>query len=125
VKSVLVAEDDPDVARILTEAIAERLHVATDVVANGALVTDAIAERCPDLLILDISLPGLSGLDVFDLVRNDPRWYGVPILFLTSTPERAATVFATTGEHRIMSKPFDLDALVATVDEMIEVRAAA
>jgi DNA-binding response OmpR family regulator len=125
VKYVLIAEDDPDIARLLREAISERLYVAAEVVANGALVPDAIIERRPDLLILDVRLPGLSGLDVFDLVRNDPRWHGVPVLFLTGSPERAATAFAPTGEHRIMAKPFDLDALVAAVDEMTRVRAAA
>jgi DNA-binding response OmpR family regulator len=125
VKYVLVAEDDPEIGGVLSEAIRERLYVATEVVANGALVPDAIIERRPDLLILDVALPGLSGLDVFDLVRSDPRWHGVPILFLTGTPERAASAFAPIGEHRIMAKPFDLDALVATVDEMTRVSAAA
>lgn len=119
-KYVLIAEDDPDIALILTDEIGERLCVATHVIANGALVPDAIVARRPDLLILDVSLPGLSGLDVFDVVRNDPRWMGVPVLFLTGTPERALTAYAATGEHRVMSKPFDLDDLVAVVDEMVD-----
>ena len=68
--SVLIAEDDPAIATLLTDTLGERL--ATHVVANGALVLDALAASRPDLLVLDLSLPGLSGLDVFDLVRNDP-----------------------------------------------------
>lgn len=119
---VLIAEDDPDIARILSEGIGDRLYVATHVVANGALVPDALAARRPDLLVLDVSLPGLSGLDVFDLVRNDPAYVGVPVLFLTATPEKAATAFSATGVHRVMAKPFDVDELVRMVDEMIEGR---
>ncbi|HUQ41158.1 MAG TPA: response regulator [Candidatus Limnocylindrales bacterium] len=119
-KYVLIAEDDPDIADVLTEGIADRLYVATHVVANGALVPDAIYACRPDLLILDVQLPGLSGLDVFDLVRNDPRWIGIPVLFLTANPEKAQTAYAATGEHRIMAKPFDLNELVAVVDDMVD-----
>ena len=119
-KHVLIAEDDPDIADVLAQVIGERTCLATHVVANGALVPDAIAASRPDLLILDVSLPGLSGLDVFDLVRSDPHYQGVPVLFLTATPEKAAGVFSPTGEHRVMAKPFDLDELVAMVDRMVD-----
>jgi len=121
VKYVLIAEDDPDLAEVLAEAIGERTCLATHVVANGALVPDAIAASRPDLLILDVSLPGLSGLDVFDLVRNDPGYVGVPILFLTSSPEKAAeSALTATGEQRVIAKPFDLGELITVVDQMVD-----
>jgi len=118
-RSVLIAEDDPAIALLLQEAIGERLGVATQVVPNGALVPDALGAERPDLLVLDLSLPGLSGLDVFDLVRNDPVWKGIPILFLTADPERAETANAATGQHRVMGKPFEVDELVATIAALV------
>jgi DNA-binding response OmpR family regulator len=123
VKYVLIAEDDPDVAQILSEEIGERLYVATHVVANGALVPEALAARRPDLLILDLALPGLSGLDVFDLVRSDPQWRGVPVLFLTGTPDKLDP--ATLNGHRVIAKPFDVDELVRTVDGIVDMLPAA
>jgi DNA-binding response OmpR family regulator len=118
VKYVLIAEDDPDIAQILSEEIGERLYVATHVVANGALVPEALALRRPDLLILDLALPGLSGLDVFDLVKSDPQWQGVPVLFLTGTPDKLdPTVLIG---HRVIAKPFDADELVQAVDEIVD-----
>ena len=112
-KRVLVAEDEPDIADALRQALTERLDVETDVVANGALVMDAVTAHRPDLFILDVALPGLNGLDVFDLLRSDPRLSGLPILFLTGLPERAETASAATGVHEILAKPFDIDDLVA------------
>jgi DNA-binding response OmpR family regulator len=118
-KYVLIAEDDPDIADLLQEAIADRLYVATHVVANGALVPDAIAARRPDLLILDLGLPGLSGNDVFDIVRADPAHAGLPVLVLTASPN-AAPAFAPQDRLRVMEKPFDLDALLAAIDAMVD-----
>src|SRR5947199_10086254 len=92
VTTVLIAEDDPAIAALLGEALGERIRA--HVVANGALVLDALAASRPDLLILDLALPGLSGLDVFDLVRSDPAWQGMPVLFLTADPEPARSAVA-------------------------------
>lgn len=119
-KTVLIAEDDPDVARLLADGIGEDLGVATQTVANGALVPDVVATARPDLLVLDLSLPGLSGLDVFDVVRSDARYAGLPVLFLTASPDKAATAFSPTGVQRVMSKPFDVEALLAAVREMLD-----
>jgi DNA-binding response OmpR family regulator len=119
VKRILVAEDEPDIADALRQALTERLDVELDIVANGALVMDSVAARRPDLLILDVALPGLNGLDVFDLLRSDPRLQGVPVLFLTGLPERAETATAATGLHEVLAKPFDVDDLIAHVERLM------
>ncbi len=118
-KRVLVADDDPDIADLLRQALTERLDVDADVVANGALVMDWVAARRPDLLILDVALPGLNGLDVFDLLRSDQRLQGVPVLFLTGLPERAETANAATGVHEVLAKPFDIDDLIERADRLM------
>lgn len=119
-KRVLIAEDDPDIADVLRQALIERLDVETDIVANGALVMDSITARRPELLILDVELPGLNGLDVFDVLRSDPHWQGIPVLFLTGLPERAQTANAPIGVHEILAKPFDIDDLIARAERLID-----
>ena len=120
-KRVLVAEDDPDIGDALRQALTDKLDVELDVVANGALVMDFVAARRPDLLILDVALPGLNGLDVFDLVRGDPRLQCLPVLFLTGLPERAETANATTGVHEVLAKPFDVNDLIARAERLMEI----
>jgi DNA-binding response OmpR family regulator len=121
VKRVLVAEDDPDIGDALRQALTDKLDVELDVVANGALVMDFVAARRPDLLILDVALPGLNGLDVFDLLRGDPRLQALPVLFLTGLPERAETANATTGVHEVLAKPFDVNDLIARAERLMEI----
>ena len=120
-KRVLVAEDDPDIGDALRQALTDKLDVELDVVANGALVMDFVAARRPDLLILDVALPGLNGLDVFDLLRGDPRLQGLPVLFLTGLPERAETASAATGVHEVLAKPFDENDLIARAERLMEI----
>jgi len=100
VKRILVAEDDPETAAALKLNLEDRLAVATNVVTNGALVLDQLTATPPDLLILDVSLPGLNGVDVFDLIRGSARFGKVPVLFVTATPDRAREAFAHCGIRR-------------------------
>jgi DNA-binding response OmpR family regulator len=118
VKRVLVVEDDADIGTLIKATVEERLGVTADLVTNGALVSDQLAAARPDLLILDVNIPGMNGLDVFDLVRGGERWEG-PVLFLTAVPERALRAFARSGVREIMRKPFDLDELTARVRELL------
>ncbi len=99
--------------------LTEHLALLTENIANGALVVDALIARRPDLLILDIEMPGLNGLDVFDLMRSDRHWQGVPILFLTALPERASTASAPAGVHEILAKPFDINVLRAMSERLM------
>ena len=118
-KRVLVAEDDPDTATAIKATLEERLSITVDHVTNGALVLDHIAAIHPDLVILDVSMPGLNGIDVFDLLRGSPSFVDVPVLFLTAMPDRAEQAFARFGVSDVMAKPFEADALVSRVDDLL------
>jgi len=119
VKRVLVADDDSDMGALIKAVLEERLSVTVDHVANGALVLDQIATTHPDLVILDVSMPGLNGIDVFDLLRASASFIYVPVLFLTATPDRAEQASARFGTSSVMAKPFDCDALVRRVDDLL------
>ena len=118
-KRVLVAEDDADTAAAIKLTLEERLQITVDHVTNGALVLDQITATHPDLLILDVSMPGLNGIDVFDLLRGSAPSVDVPVLFLTATPDRAEQAFARFGISDVMAKPFDGDALARRVDILL------
>jgi DNA-binding response OmpR family regulator len=119
VKRVLLAEDDPDTATAIKATLEERLPITVDHVTNGALVLDQIFATHPDLVILDVSMPGLNGIDVFDLLRSSSSFIDVPVLFLTAMPDRAEQAFARFGINDVMAKPFDCDALVQRVDDLL------
>jgi DNA-binding response OmpR family regulator len=119
VKRVLVAEDDPDTATAIKATLEERLPITVDHVTNGALVLDQIFATNPDLVVLDVSMPGLNGIDVFDVLRGSAAFVDLPVLFLTAQPDRAEQAFAHFGISDVMAKPFEADALARRVDDLL------
>ena len=118
-KRVVLAEDDLDTAAAIKATLEERLSITVDHVTNGALVLDQITATHPDLVILDISMPGLNGIDVFDLLRGSAAAVDVPVLFLTAMPDRAEQAFARFGISDVMAKPFEGGALARRVEDML------
>ncbi len=118
-KRVLLAEDDPDTASAIKASLEEGLQITVDHVTNGALVLDQFSATHPDLVILDVSMPGLNGIDVFDLLRGSASFVDVPVLFLTAVPDRAEQAFARFGVSDVMAKPFDSDVLVRRVGDLL------
>ncbi len=118
-RRVLVAEDDPDTATAIRATLEEHLQVTVDHVTNGALVLDQIASTRPDLVILDVTMPGLNGIDVFDLLRGSGAHTDVPVLFLTAVPDLAEQAFAHVGVSDLMAKPFDGPTLARRVETLL------
>jgi DNA-binding response OmpR family regulator len=123
--AVVIAEDDEDIARILEESLRADGRVEPVLVSNGALVVDAVLSSGARLLILDVQMPGASGIDVYDVVRNHPALAGVAVLFVTADPETARATLRGSAPREVISKPFDIDALVEKVNDLLDEELAA
>ena len=113
---ILVAEDDLDVGRYVEVSLAVEgyeIHRATDGVAA---VAKAI-EIQPDLVVLDIGMPGMDGLTVCEELRRDPRTSAVPIIMLTARVQQSDKVTGLdAGADDYITKPFDPAELIARIE---------
>lgn len=104
---VLVVDDEPHIGRIIKTRL-EQGPFSVTLAESGNAALDALSQQ-PDtqLLILDLMLPGMSGLDVLRTVRQDPRWLSLPCLILTAAGQDAQYREADAlGVAEFMTKPF-------------------
>ncbi|RYF37707.1 MAG: response regulator transcription factor, partial [Comamonadaceae bacterium] len=114
---ILLVEDDTILADALCRALVQSAY-AVDVVATGEDADSALALELYDLAILDIGLPGLSGLDVLKRLRA--RKSAVPVLMLTAMDALADRVRGLDlGADDYLAKPFDLPELEARVRALL------
>jgi DNA-binding response OmpR family regulator len=89
---VLVVEDEQDIAGLIKHTLERDGDMAIDVVSTGDAALKAVSDRAPDLLILDLNLPVLGGLEVCRILRSRPATSRVPIIMVTARTSEADRV---------------------------------
>jgi CheY-like chemotaxis protein len=117
-KVVVIGEDDEPIALLLRDAISDEPGYQAVVVADGALVLETVRQVHADLLILDIMMPGLSGLEVYDRVREDAGIRDMPVLFVSANLPHFDKEFRQRKIASVLTKPFDLNELLQRVREL-------
>ena len=115
VAKIVVADDDPTLLKTLTYILRSQGH---DVVAvdGGERLLDVMQREQPDLVMLDIMMPKIDGLQLLERIRAAPQWEGLPILMISSMPPEDATARSLgLGADDFVSKPFRVKELVARV----------
>ena len=112
---VVIGEDDEPIARLLGDAINDESAYQAVIVPDGALVLETVRQVHADLLILDVMMPGLSGIEVFDRVRADPDVRNMPVLLVTAAHQDFERQFKDRKVADVIAKPFDLNDLLAKV----------
>lgn len=119
---VLVVDDEPQIRRALVTNLRAR-HYEVDQAATGEDALRLAAENHPDVVILDLGLPGIDGLEVVDGLRG---WTQVPIIILSVREAEADKVAALdAGADDFVTKPFGMDELLARLRAALRRRAPA
>jgi DNA-binding response OmpR family regulator len=116
---ILVAEDDPDIASLLAHYL-QKAGFAADLVTSGSDVVSRIRRSPPDLLLLDLMLPGLDGLEVCRAVRADQNTASIPIIMITAKGEESDRIVGLElGADDYITKPFSPGEVVARVRALL------
>jgi DNA-binding response OmpR family regulator len=113
---VLVVEDEHDIAGLIRHTLERGGEMEVEVAASGDAALKAAADQPPDLIVLDLNLPVLNGLEVCRLLRQRPATARVPIIMLTArTTESDRVIGLDAGADDYVTKPFSLRELAARV----------
>lgn len=115
---VIIVEDDEPIGELLAGAINDQEGYQAFHVMRPSDALRAMEHVKPDLLVLDVGLPGMSGLELYDRLRQDERLRDVPVMFETAVAREHMSEFRRRGIRKVLQKPFDLNELVAGVKEL-------
>jgi DNA-binding response OmpR family regulator len=119
VTRVLVVEDDPDIAQLVAHYL-DKAGFSTEVLSSGRDALAAMAARPPDLLILDLMLPQVDGLEVCRITRANEATASLPIIMLTARAEESDRIVGLElGADDYLAKPFSPNELVARVRALL------
>jgi len=123
-QTILIVDDNPVVVKLLEELL-KRAGYNVMTVASGDEALDALADFIPDLVLLDVDMPGKSGLTICRAIKDDPRTRDIPVLFVTARSQREDIIggFAAGGQDYII-KPFTRAELLARVQTHMALRKA-
>jgi DNA-binding response OmpR family regulator len=124
-KRIVIVEDERDMADIVATRL-RREGYKVDVAHDGVEGFDLIRSEPPDLVLLDIMLPGMSGTEIAAKLRDDARTMSVPIIMLTAKSEESDIVVGLKfGADDYVTKPFSMSVLTARIDALLRRTASA
>lgn len=110
---ILVTDDDPTI-RMIAGKLLEKYHAVPVFAENGRECLSRLKNESFDLLLLDLRMPELSGFDVLQAIQFDPRYENMPVIVISSSTEKDATVKALQlGAVDYVHKPFNNEELIA------------
>ncbi|MDP7150986.1 MAG: response regulator [Paracoccaceae bacterium] len=118
-KSVLLIEDEPNIIEAISYILSkDGWRVASH--SNGATALDEISRRAPDVVILDVMLPGKTGFEVLRDLRNEDGLAHIPVLMLTARGQTKDRELAEkVGATHFMTKPFSNSEVLDKVRAMV------
>ena len=116
-KTILICDDEPALRELIRASLDDGYFFAE--ASDGVTALELAREVEPDLVVLDLMLPRLGGLEVLARLRADALLRQVPVLVITAWNETREDVIAA-GAAEFASKPFDPDDLKATIERLLD-----
>jgi DNA-binding response OmpR family regulator len=119
--SILVVEDDDAAAELIRTVLNDVVGWGATVVHDAAAAREVFRHVRVEVLVLDVNLPGISGIELLPLLREDQHWNEPPVILMSAEPGQAG-ISQALREGTVTSflrKPFDVDELVAEIQAAI------
>jgi CheY-like chemotaxis protein len=122
--NILVVDDDEDIRHIASLALGHLGGFEVTLAAGGEEALLAVARTAPDVVLLDVSMPGMDGPATLAALRDSPSTRTIPVIFFTATSsEKEIERLRALGAVGVVAKPFDLTRLGRRIHDILEAAA--
>ena len=118
-KKILIVNDQPDLLRITIFRI-QKMGYDVIIASDAVKALEMIKSHIPDLVLLDISMPNLSGPEVCKNMKAEENLKKIPVILLTATSTNMEEKTKEAGAQDYLIKPFDLEVLAKKIQKLIE-----
>jgi DNA-binding response OmpR family regulator len=119
--SILVVEDDTAVAELIRALLNRVSGWGATVVHDAAAAREVFAHVHVEALVLDVNLPGISGVELLELLEKDSHWHNPPVILMSANAnqEEIHRAMETRPHVQFIPKPFDVDEIVDAIEEAV------
>ncbi|MGN0152138.1 MAG: response regulator [Wujia sp.] len=121
IKQIVVVDDDDGARFIMEKYLGAEPGYKTTLLESGEKLLDYLKVKTPDLVLLDIDMPGMSGIETFEKMRSNKSWAGIPVIFLTGMEDRNTVLKCIgRGADAYLVKPVLKKKLIEKIDEILK-----
>lgn len=119
-RTVIVADDEPSVRLLVTATIGPDDYILVEA-SDGDEAWDLVQRHQPELVLLDVRMPGRTGIEILKLIRSDPNLSSTKVILLTASAQQSdINAGLVAGADFYLTKPFSPRDLLSRIDEALE-----
>ena len=116
---VLVVDDEPNILRMVAQYLTTE-NFTVEMASSGMEALGKVDTFGPELILLDVMMPGMDGFEVLDKIKSNPEHSTTPVIMLTARDQSADVLKGyQSGATAYQVKPFDMDELLETIDKVL------
>jgi len=115
---VMVLDDDEDILEIITYLLTEEGYEVLRL-NNGGNIQEDIRTFRPNLILMDVLLGELNGIELCKMLKHDPETSGLPIILISGTHNLSGSLYLDGAPDDFLAKPFDVDVLLQKVEKRL------
>ena len=120
VKKIMIVDDNPDIILSIKDGLEESTEYKVLGADSGEKCLEIMETEIPDLILLDIMMPEMSGWETYDKLKDNPLWGKIPIVFLTARTDKIARDAGDFLGEDYIEKPFEIKDLIGRINKVLK-----
>jgi len=119
IKKIMIVDDKPDILLSIKNGLEDCAEYKVIGAESGEKCLELLETEMPDLILLDIMMPEMSGWETYDVIKENELWGKIPIVFLTARSDKIARDAGDFLGEDYIEKPFEIDNVMERIDKIL------